>query len=159
MKKSDMLFAILRKSKVLKDIVNTNEERKLLIEMKYEYCKLSPSLRNMIRVMATDIDRFDFIGDEKAISLVYENYHLYNMNEKLETGNGNPELIDKITGNRFKIFRNEIKSNGIVVFKDMEHAAFVVACGCLFRAKQRQDEIIKKNVEEQRRLNILSDFL
>ncbi|AFC21600.1 hypothetical protein GAP32_150 [Cronobacter phage vB_CsaM_GAP32] len=159
MKKSDMLFALLRKSKVLKDIVKTTNDRKFLIELKYQYCKLSPSLRNMIRVMATDIDRFNFTGDENSVAQVMNNYYPITGNERTETGNGHPELIDTITGNRFKIFRNTIKSKDVIVFKEAEHEAFIVACGCLIRAKQREDEIIKKNAEEQKRLNILSEFL
>lgn len=158
MKKSDILFALLRKSKILKEDIKTNNDRTFLISMKYQYSKLSSSLRNMIRIMATDIDRFEITGNIKSIEAVLENYHSSGQ-ERPESGQSHPALVDNVSGNRFIIFRHDIKSNGVIVFKDEEHYAFIVACGCLFRAKERQDEILKQNAEEQKRLNILSEFL
>lgn len=159
MKKSDMLFALLRKSAVLKDCVSTDTERKYLLNLKYQYSKLQPSLRNMIRIMATDVDRFNLINGEIAtISSVLENYHLSG-SERPENGVGHPALVDTITDNRFIIMRRTIMSNGVVVFKDEEHQAFVVAYGCLARAKIHQEKIIRENEIEQKRLNILSEFI
>lgn len=159
MKKSDMLFALLRKSAVLKECVQNNNDRTFLINLKYQYAKLQPTLRNMIRIMATDIDRFNMEhGTEKAVAAVLENYHNSGA-ERTETGSGHPVLVDTVTENRFVIMRNNIIVNGVVVFKDEEHLAFIVAFGCLARAKERQEKIIRDNAEEQRRLNILSEFL
>lgn len=159
MKKSDMLFALLRKSAVLKDCVKNNNDRTFLINLKYQYAKLQPTLRNMIRTMATDIDRFNMEhGTEQAVVAVLNNYH-NSGNERPETGAGHPVLVDTVTENRFVIMRNTIVVNNVIVFKEEEHQAFIVAFGCLARAKERQEKIIRDNEEEQRRLNILSEFL
>lgn len=159
MKKSDMLFALLRKSAVLKEYVKDNNDRIFLINLKYQYAKLQPTLRNMIRTMATDIERFNMVnGTENAINAVLQNYHTSGA-ERPETGVGHPVLVDTVTENRFVVLRNTIVVNDVVVFKDEEHQAFIVAFGCLARAKERQEKIIRDNEVEQRRLNILSEFL
>lgn len=159
MKKSDMLFALLRKSTVLCELITNDNERNFLIDLKYQYSKLQPSIRNMIRIMATDIERFEMENSSiKSIAGVFENYHTSG-EERPETGQNHPVLIDTVTNNRFVILRNTINVNNIVVFKDDEHKAFVVAFGCLVRAKERQEKIIRENKIEQERLNILSEFI
>ena len=152
MKKSDLLFALLRKSVLMKEYVNNDYYRKFVVNLKYEYAKLQPSLRNMIRVMASDIDRFSTHNVDKSTfnsALMGENFNI----------NGHPAIVDNITNNRYIVKQDTITCNGTVVFKDSEHSAFIVAFGCLVRAKKHQEKIMQQNKEEQIRLNILSEFL
>ena len=91
MKKSDLLFALLRKSKNdLEEECASDYDRKFLINLKYEYAKLQPSLRNMIRVMASEIDRFTFKNATvKAFTQIIDG------EAESTSTNGKPTLIDK----------------------------------------------------------------
>jgi len=157
MKTSDWFFALLRKSRVLKNVILTDNDRQMLIHFKYEYSKLQPTLRKMIYVMADElsIDRFETENSSKQdLCNVLENYH---QNVKIPL-NKCPVLIDTVSGNRFVITHDTIKVGDVVVFKENEHNAFVVAYGCLLRAKERQAKLIAERDEEERRMNVLSEF-
>jgi hypothetical protein len=149
MNKSDMLFALLRKSRtVLKDGITTNNDRKFLINIKYEYSKLDSSLRNLMRIMATDIDRFETVyGSDEVLSKVL-----------LGTGTLEPKLIDTKTGTTFTIKQNSIDVDSITVFNDTNHKGFAVAFHCLIRAKKHLEETMIKHTKEQERLDILTEY-
>lgn len=158
MKKSDLLFAILRKSNnVLKEDVKTDTDRKFLIQLKYQYSKLQPMLRNMIRVMATDIERFSSTNaNTNAFTATMENEnekHGANVSKY-----GHPTLIDNNTGNRFVVYHKNVMSNNVVIFEGTEHHAFIVAFGCLIRAQERQKRLMEEREIEEQRMNILSEF-
>lgn len=158
MKKSDLLFALLRKSNnVLKEDINTDTDRKFLIQLKYQYSKLQPMLRNMIRVMATDIERFSSSNaNTNAFTSTMENEsekHGANVSKY-----GHPTLIDNNTGNRFVVFHKNVMSNDVVIFEGTEHHAFIVAFGCLIRAQERQKRLMEEREIEEQRMGILSEF-
>lgn len=158
MKKSDLLFAILRKSNnVLKEDVKTDDDRKFVIHMKYQYSKLQPTLRNMIRVMATEIDRFSSSNATiQAFTSTIEN-------ESEQSGSnvskyGHPTLIDNNTGNHFIVYHKNVMSNNVVIFEGTDHHAFIVAFGCLIRAQEHQKRLLKEREIEEKRMDILSEF-
>lgn len=158
MKKSDLLFALLRKSNnVLKEDVKSDTDRKFLIQLKYQYSKLQPSLRNMIRVMATEIDRFSTsYANTNAFTATIENE-----SEKYGadvTKYGHPTLIDNNTGNRFVVYHKNVMSEDVVIFEGQEHHAFIVAFGCLIRAQEHQKRLMKEREIEEQRMNILSGY-
>lgn len=158
MKKSDLLFALLRKSNnVLKEDINTDTDRKFLIQLKYQYSKLQPMLRNMIRVMATDIERFSSSNaNTNAFTSTMENEsekHGANVSKY-----GHPTLVDNNTGNRFVVFHKNVMSNDVVIFEGTEHHAFIVAFGCLIRAQERQKRLMEEREIEEQRMGILSEF-
>lgn len=154
MKKSDLLFALLRKSKnVLEEECASDYDRKFLINLKYEYAKLQPSLRNMIRVMASEIDRFTFKNATvKAFTQIIDG------EAESTSTNGKPTLIDKNSGNEFIVYNKVIMSNNVKIFEGTEHSAFIVAFGCLVRAQEHQTRLMKEREIEEQRLNILSEF-
>ncbi|AQW88674.1 hypothetical protein pEaSNUABM50_00147 [Erwinia phage pEa_SNUABM_50] len=158
MKRSEVLFAILRKSKkVLEEFAVSNRQRKFIIEMKYNYSKLQPTLRNMMRIMATDIERFELLN-EKNMKDVLENFHLSGMERPECYIEQHPALIDINTGKKFIIKREEIISGDVVVFKDAEHKAFIVAYNCLVLAKENQEIMIRTRDEEEKRQSVLSEY-
>lgn len=158
MKKSDLLFAMLRKSStVLKSHSTTDSDRKFLIDIKYQYAKLQPTLRNMIRIMANEIERFSAYNESEE-SLTYT---LENENEKFGahvSKFGHPKLVDSTTGNEFVVYHTNIMSKDVVLFEGNDHKAFIVAFGCLIRAKARQKELLDEREREKIRMDILSEF-
>ena len=149
MNRSDMLFALLRKSSsVLREGITTTNDRKILIQIKYEYSKLDSTLRNLMRIMATDIDRFDTVnGSSEALC-----------NVLLSKGNIQPQMIDTKTGTTFKILENSVVVDTVTAFSDSNHKGFVVAYNCLCRAKKHREETMAKHALEQVRLNALSEY-
>ncbi len=158
MKKSDLLFALMRKSNnVLKEDIKTDTDRKFLIQLKYQYSKLQPTLRNMIRVMATDIDRFSSLyANTNSFTSTMENES--EKHGATVTKYGHPTLIDNNTGNRFVVYHTNVISNDVVIFEGTDHHAFIVAFGCLIRAQERQKRLMEEREIEEQRMNILSEF-
>lgn len=154
MKKSEMFFAMLRKSKnVLKDYANCDNHRKFLINLKYRYAMLQPSLRNVLRMIANDINRFD-LEDSEFLSDILKNMHREIPKKIFE-----PKLIDKENGKVFTISTGKILLDDVMVFEESEeYHAFVVAYHCLIIAKKREAEFIKERDVELKRLNSLSDY-
>jgi 6-pyruvoyl-tetrahydropterin synthase len=158
MKKSDLLFAMLRKSStVLKSHSTTDFDRKFLIDIKYQYSKLQPTLRNMIRIMANEIERFSAqcASDESFTSTLENECEKYGA---IVSKFGHPTLVDSITGNEFVVYHTNIMSKDVVLFEGNEHHAFIVAFGCLLRAQERQKELLDEREREKTRMDILSEF-
>lgn len=154
MKKSEMFFAMLRKSKnVLKEYAHCDNHRKFLINLKYRYAMLQPTLRNLLRIIASDINRFE-LQDEQYLSEVLKNMHRDNPKSIVE-----PKLIDSENGKVFTISTGKILLDDVMVFEESEEFhAFIVAYHCLIIAKQREAEFIKERDVELKRLNTLSDY-
>ncbi|SOK58956.1 hypothetical protein [Yersinia phage fHe-Yen9-03] len=148
MKHSEILFAILRKSKnTLLDYVSSDYDRNFIIEMKYNYSKLESTLRNLMRLVATDIERFSVLNENNLSNIIYK--------EDVTS----PVLIDTLDNTVFIIKQDTIDIDDIVVFKENERLAFIVLYNCLILAKERQEEIIKIRDEENNRISILSKYL
>lgn len=155
MKKSEMFFAMLRKSKnVLKEYSTSDEERKFLINLKYRYAMLQPSLRNLATMVATDISRFD-VEYAENVNEVLKNMHRNTRKDNIDY----PRLIDTKNNNVFIISDGNIILGDVVVFSDSEEFhAFIILFNCLVLAKQREAEFIKERDIELARLNSLSDY-
>lgn len=149
MKRLELLFAVLRKSKaVLKDYVIKDAERNRVISIKYEYSKLDSTLRNLMRIMAMEIDRFDIVDyDSKELGLVL-----------LGNSIRYPKLVDTKNGTTFTINQNCTVIENVTAFTDFDHKAFVVAFASLVLAKERQAETMAKHALAEERLNALSEY-
>jgi hypothetical protein len=149
MKRLELLFAVLRKSKaVLKDYAIKDIDRQRVIKIKYEYSKLDSTLRNLMRIMAMEIDRFeivDYSSDELALVLVGNSIRY-------------PQLVDTKTGTTFTINQNCTVIKDVTAFTDFDHKAFVVAFASLVLAKERQSETMAKHAIAEQRLNALSEY-
>lgn len=158
MKRSDLLFALLRKSNnVLKEESTSDDNRKFLINLKYQYAKLQPTLRNMIRVMATEIERFSFQNATvQAFTSTIENSS--EVHGAAVSQYGHPTLIDNNSGNHFVVYHKSVMSNNVTIFEGDEHHAFIVAFGCLIRAQERQKRLMEERKIEEQRMDILSEF-
>lgn len=155
MKKSEMFFAMLRKSKnVLKEYATSDNNRKFLINLKYRYAMLQPSLRNLASMVATDISRFE-VEDAENINEVLKNIHRETRKENIAY----PRLIDTKNNNVFIISNGVIMLGDVEVFSDSEEFhAFIILFNCLVLAKKREAEFIKERDIELTRLNSLSDY-
>lgn len=149
MKRLELLFAVLRKSKaVLKDYAIKDADRQRVIKIKYEYSKLDSTLRNLMRIMAMEIDRFeivDYTSEELALVLVGNSIRY-------------PQLVDTKTGTTFTINQNCTVIEDVTAFSDFDHKAFVVAFASLVLAKERQEETMAKHAIAEQRLNALSEY-
>jgi hypothetical protein len=125
--------------------------------MKYHYSTLQPMLRNMIRIMATEIDRFSSANATiQAFTSTIESIH--EASGSNSSRYGHPTLIDNNTGNQFIVYHTNVMSNNVVIFEGTDHHAFIVAFGCLIRAQEHQKRLMKEREIEEKRMNILSEF-
>lgn len=149
MKRLELLFAVLRKSKaVLKDFSIKDADRNRVITIKYEYSKLDSTLRNLMRIMAIEIDRFEIVNlDKKQLPLVLIGDSIHY-----------PQLVDTKTGTTFTINQNCTLIKDVTAFTDFDHKAFVVAFAALILAKERQTETMEKHAIAEQRLHALSEY-
>lgn len=158
MSSTEVLFALLRKSHtVLKGNCPCDKQRKLILEMKYQYSKLQPTLRNLMRFMATEVERFSILNENNISKVLLNNHPSGNRRPEINL-TSHPRMVDEISGTVFIICRDDIIANDIMAFQGIEHQAFIVAYSALVKAKNCQDEIIKKRDAEIKRLNVLSDY-
>ncbi len=126
--------------------------REDIIELKYQYSKLRSELRNMLKTMANDIERFELINSEHYRTFVYG---MSNISHKHTF---KPSIVDKVSGKVFDLTETEVQVNGVSVFSGDELHVLVLFFGCLMRAKKNQDYAISEFKKEEEIKNILSEF-
>lgn len=155
MKQCEIFFALLRKStNVLKDEISDDSQRKLILNLKYRYSMLQPILRNLLRMMATDISRFEIINEE-LLDDVLQNKYRDNPKVFVEY----PQVKDTENNKMFTIYSSHIDLDGVTVFNESEEFhAFIVVYYSLVLAKEREAEFIRERDIEMKRVDTLSDY-
>lgn len=157
MNKSTLLFPLIRKSKnVLKNFSNSDNNRNFLIDLKYQFSKLDPSFRNLIKVMAIDISRFTLHNEDAVKEILYNKIRT---NPKTYDSRSLPYMIDKKTNKKFIIYTHYVSVDNETTFEsDNEYFCFISAFMCLIDAKTTEEENIQERDKELKRQKLFSDY-
>lgn len=147
---TELFFALMRKSSnILKDYAITDKHRKNIINMKCSIASRDPALYKLVKLMATDPDRFE-ISSYANIPRQLENGDVY--------GSAFPKVTDKVTDLEFFIRKNSIDCKNIDIFTGEDHSAFIAMVIGLNKVKIRTEQFMVQRKKQTLRNDVLSNY-
>lgn len=167
--KYNLLFKVLRKSSMLKELEQNDSTRKVIMNLKYAIASLDPHMYNLIKMMSTDPERFTIerINETEKTFLNYTNITYSHDKKEIITLRGKEvvtrseqhfALVDNKTRKVFYYVNRNVYYDGKALFSNEDAAAFECAKFCVLELHERLSTTKEKMKIEQLKQDIFSDY-